>query len=52
MLASIPADWKREGCRIWLGALKMGKWLGIRRLTEDDFLDFYDPQQNQIAYQS
>jgi len=25
--------------------------LGIRRLTEDDFLDFYGPQQNQIPYQ-
>jgi hypothetical protein len=29
----------------------MGKWLGIRRLREDDFLDFFDPQQNQISYQ-
>jgi hypothetical protein len=23
----------------------MGKWLGIRRLTEDDFLDFFDPSK-------
>jgi hypothetical protein len=45
MLANIPADWKREGCRIWLGALKMGKWLGTRRLTKADFLDFYDPSK-------
>jgi len=23
------------------GTLKKGKWLGIRRLTEDDYFDFY-----------
>jgi len=25
----------------------MGKWLGIRRLIEDNFLGFFEPQQNQ-----
>ncbi len=29
----------------------MGKWLGIRCKTKGDFLDFFDPQQNQISYQ-
>lgn len=33
-----------------LAALKMGKWQGIRRLTEDDFLGYFAPQQNQIPY--
>jgi hypothetical protein len=31
----------------------MGKWLGIRRLTEDDFLDFFHPRKIKfpISYQ-
>ena len=28
----------------------ISKW-GISRLPEDDYLDFYAPQQNQISYQ-
>jgi hypothetical protein len=28
----------------------MGKWLGIKYLTKDDFLDFFDLRQNQIPY--
>ena len=34
-----------------VSALKMGKWLGNRRLTEKYFLGFCTSQQNQISYQ-
>jgi cyclophilin family peptidyl-prolyl cis-trans isomerase len=33
-----------------LGTLERGKWLGRRRLSEDDFLYFYDPRQHKISY--